>query len=315
MNLRLATLEYVALKQSLGMRFETEARLLCAFVKQMGDAAAVVTVTSEDVLRYLNGRKAGPVTLFWHRKHDALKGFWEFAIRRGYTDRSPVPVRRAKLPVPFVPYIYTREEVKRLLDGVASYQKKSRKLEPATLRAMLLLIYGAGLRTSESIRLTCADVDLTNATLTIRESKFYKTRRIALNVQLCGVLAEYDLNRRQMEHDRSDAAPFFCYKKGASVARFVLEDAFLRLRDHVGVNRSNARYQPRLHDLRHTFAVHRLTAWYRKGSNAQNLLPALSTHLGHLNLKGTQRYLTMTPELLAEASLRFEGYAQEVLHG
>jgi hypothetical protein len=61
-------------------------------------------MTSKDVLRYLNGRKAGPVTLFWHRKHDALKGFWEFAIRRGYTDRSPVPVRRAKEPVRFVPY-------------------------------------------------------------------------------------------------------------------------------------------------------------------------------------------------------------------
>ena len=140
MNLKLATLEYVALKQSMGMRFETEAALLRSFVKEMGDAVAVATVTSKDVLRYLNGRKAAPVTLFWHRKHDALKGFWEFAIRRGYTDRSPVPVHRAKEPVRFVPYIYSREELKRLLDGVTSYQKKWLKLEPVTLRAMLLLI-------------------------------------------------------------------------------------------------------------------------------------------------------------------------------
>jgi len=315
MNLKLASLEYVAMKQSMGMRFETEATILRAFVKQMGDAVAVATVTSKDVLRYLNGHKSEHVTLFWHRKHDALKGFWEFAIRRGYTDRSPVPVRRAKEPVCFVPYIYTREELKRLLDGVTSYQKKWLKLEPITLRAMLLLIYGAGLRTSEALHLTCADVDLSDATLTIRESKFYKTRRIALNVQLCGVLSEYHHDRRQDEHDRSDAAPFFTYKDGGSVARFVLEDAFLRLRSHVGVTRQNARYQPRLHDLRHTFAVHRLTAWYRTGADVQRLLPGLSTHLGHVCLKGTQRYLTMTPELLAEASLRFEGYAQEVLHG
>jgi hypothetical protein len=82
MNLKLATLEYVALKQSMGMKFETEAALLRSFVKEMGDAVAVATVTFKNVLRYLNGRKAGPVTLFWHRKHDALKGFWEFAIRR-----------------------------------------------------------------------------------------------------------------------------------------------------------------------------------------------------------------------------------------
>ena len=315
MNLKLATLEYVTLKQSMGMRFETEAALLRSFIKQMGDSVAVATVTSKDVLRYLTGRKAGPVTLFWHRKHDALKGFWEFAIRRGYTDRSPVAVHRAKEPVRFVPYIYSREELKRLLDGVRSYQKKWLKLEPVTLRAMLLLLYGAGLRVSEALHLTCVDVDLAGATLTIRESKFYKTRRIALNAQLCGVLSEYDHNRRQHGHARSDAALFFTYKDGGAVARYVLEDAFLRLRTHVGVKRQNARYQPRLHDLRHTFAVHRLTAWYRTGADVQGLLPGLSTHLGHLCLKGTQGYLTMTPELLTEASLRFEGYAQEVLHG
>ena len=113
MNLKLAALEYVSLKQSMGMKFETEAALLRSLIKQMGDAVAVATVTSKDVLRYLNGRKAGPVTLFWHRKHDALKGFWEFAIRRGYTDRSPVPVHRAKEPVRFVPYIYSREALGR----------------------------------------------------------------------------------------------------------------------------------------------------------------------------------------------------------
>uniref|UniRef100_E6PZT9 Integrase/recombinase n=1 Tax=mine drainage metagenome TaxID=410659 RepID=E6PZT9_9ZZZZ len=315
MNLKLATLEYVALKQSMGMRFETEATILRAFVKQIGDYVAVATVTSEDVLRYLNGANGDSVTLFWHRKHEALKGFWEFAIRRGYTDRSPVPVRRAKEPLAFVPYIYTQEELKRLLDGATSYQKKWLKLEAVTLRAMLLLLYGAGLRTSESLRLNCADVDLAAAMLTIRESKFYKSRRIALNNQLCSVLSEYDRNRHQEGHGRGEAAPFFTYKSGGPVARFVLEDAFLRLRNHVGVKRDNARYQPRLHDLRHSFAVHRLTAWYRDGADVQQLLPALCTHLGHVSLKGTQRYLTMTPELLAEASLRFEGYAQEVLHG
>jgi site-specific recombinase XerD len=72
------------------------------------------------------------------------------------------------------------------------------------------------------------------------------------------------------------------------------------LRNHVGITRQNARYQPRLHDLRHTFAVHRLTAWYQTGADVQRLLLGLCTHLGHISLSGTQRYLTMTPELLAE---------------
>src|SRR5204862_293341 len=106
--------------------------------------------------------RTGPVTLFWHRKHDALSGFWRFAIQRGYTDRSPVPVRRPKKPIPFIPYIYTREELRRLLDGVTSYQKRWCKLEPGTLRTLLLVLYGAGLRTSEPIRIACFDVDLVN---------------------------------------------------------------------------------------------------------------------------------------------------------
>jgi site-specific recombinase XerD len=314
MNLKLKTLEYVASKQSLGMSFETEARILTAFVKQIGDYVSIGTVTSEDVLLFLNGGKEGPVTLFWHRKHDALKGFWDFAIRRNYTDRSPVPISRAQMPVPFVPHVYTLDELKRLLGGVTTYQKKWLKLEPITLRTQILLLYGAGLRISEALHLTCADVDLTDATLTIRRTKFYKTRRIALSMHLLRVLADYDRSRRQNDLPRVGAAPFFTYKDGGAVARFVLEDAFHRLRDHVGVQRQNARYQPRLHDLRHSFAVHRLTAWYRAGADVQRLLPGLSTHLGHINLSGTQRYLTMTPELLAEASLRFESYAQEVLH-
>jgi integrase len=265
------------------------------------------------VLDYLNGH--GPVTLFWHRKHDALSGFWRFAIQHGYTDRCPVPARRPQKPTPFIPYIYTREELRRLLDGVTSYQKRWCKLEPFTLRALLLVLYGAGLRTSEPIHLACSDVDLADSTLTIRVTKFYKTRRIALGTQLRGVLAEYDANRRLAGHSRDDADSFFTYKKGEPVARMVLEDAFLRLRQHVGIRRQNARYQPRLHDLRHTFAVHRLIAWYRSGADVQRLLPGLSTHMGHISLSGTQRYLTMTPELLTEASLRFEHYAGEVIHG
>jgi integrase/recombinase XerD len=313
MKLGRATREYVANKQATGMVFGVEAYVLRAFTEKLGPNVPIKKITSDSVLDYLNGH--GPVTLFWHRKHDALSGFWRFAIQRGYTDRSPVPARRPKKPIPFIPYIYTRQELRRLIDGVTSYQKRWCKLEPITLRALLLLLYGAGLRTSEPIHLACSDVDLAESTLTIRITKFYKTRRIALSTQLQSVLAEYDANRRLVGHSRDDTAPFFTYKKGGPVVRVVLEDAFQRLRQHVGVVRQNARYQPRLHDLRHTFAVHRVIAWYRSGVDVQRLLPGLSTHLGHISLSGTQRYLTMTPELLTEASLRFEHYADEVIHG
>ena len=89
----------------------------------------------------------------------------------------------------------------------------------------------------------------------------------------------------------------------------VVTAGFARLRRIAGVERHDGSYfQPRLHDLRHTFAVHRVTEWYRQGADVQRLLPALSTYLGHVNLSGTQRYLTMTPELLQQANDRFERY-------
>ncbi len=92
-----------------------------------------------------------------------------------------------------------------------------------------------------------------------------------------------------------------------------LEAGFVRLRERTGIQRPHTdRWQPRLHDLRATFAVHRLVAWYREGVDLQTRLPLLATYLGHINVSGTQVYLTMTHELLAEASRRFERYARPV---
>ena len=92
--------------------------------------------------------------------------------------------------------------------------------------------------------------------------------------------------------------------------RNTLQASFRRLCEHAGIRRdAEARYQPRLHDLRHTFAIHRLTSWYRQGADVAKLLPQLSVYLGHVNLAGTQVYLSMTPELLHEAGTRFERHA------
>ena len=100
------------------------------------------------------------------------------------------------------------------------------------------------------------------------------------------------------------------------VTRQNAEMAFCRLRIRANVlcETGGARHQPRLHDLRHSFAVHRLISWYRDGADVQRLLPKLSTYLGHVHISGTQRYLTLTPELLREAGLRFERYAMEPSH-
>jgi len=116
-------------------------------------------------------------------------------------------------------------------------------------------------------------------------------------------------------HAFGGETPFFTTRAGARVTADQLQHHFRRLCTRVGVCRADGgRYQPRMHDLRHSFAVHRLTSWYRQGADVQRLLPHLSTYLGHVEIADTQVYLTLTPELLAEAGKRFERYAWEERH-
>jgi integrase len=309
-----AVLDYITLKQSLGSRFHAETTILKAFRHALGDIA-LVDVQPDQVARYLAG--SGPVTRFWHRKYEALSGFYRFALSRGYVTCSPLPTTVPKRPPPFQPYIYSRKQLRDLLRASAVYETTSRtSLEAVTLRTLVLLLYGAGLRIGEALALTWADIDLDTALLTIRESKFYKTRLVPIGPQLTAALRGYAADRCQRGHANIADAPFFVTRAGSAMTRTQAERAFVRLRQIAGITREDgARYQPRLHDLRHSMAVHRLIAWYREGADVQRLLPLLATYLGHVNVAATQRYLTMTPELLREASQRFERYARsEVDH-
>lgn len=299
--------QYIDFRQATGELFQTNASILRAFCRAVGDME-VTGVGAAQVNSFLNG--TGSLTSSWHVRHNALLGFYRYAISRGYVTSVPLPERLPKRPPPFVPYIYSHDELRRRLAATAAYQKNRSKLEPETLRALLLLLYGAGLRLSEALSLTVADVDLTQALLTVRDTKFYKTRLVPLGAQLTEALTRYAARRQPATCAHNDEAPFLADRTGARLNISTIEGSFQRLRVCAGIRRDDgARYQPRLHDLRHTFAVHRLTAWYRAGADVQQLLPLLSTYMGHGYLSATQVYLTMTPELLHEANLRFERYA------
>jgi len=288
------------------MRFNTEARVLksfCCYVKHI----SLSQVKPGQVSAFIDGR--GAVTRFWHGKHGALRGFYRYAIARGHVKTSPLPNVVPKAPPPFVPYIFTREELRRLLQATSVRQNSRCLLQAETFRTLLLLLYGAALRISEALALTLQDVDLENAALRIRESKFYRTRWVPIGSDLRTVLAQH-IQRRRTEFDWSSNDSLFVVRSGSALTRRAVEAAFCRLRDHAGVLRTDgARYQPRLHDLRHAAAVHRVIDWYRRDLDVQQLLPRLATYLGHIHICGTQRYLTLTSELLQQAGRRFERYA------
>ena len=249
------------------------------------------------------------------KRYRTLSAFYRYLASRRGIHLPPLPQAPKVGMSTFVPHIYSHEELGRLLRAApVACQNPSALLDGDTLRTVLLLLYGAGLRLGEAVRLDVGDVDLIHALLTVRQTKFFKMRLVPLGRDLTRVLIDYRQRWDRQHASRADF-PFFRMRNGERIEQFTMERTFRLLRTIAQVSRQGgARRQPRLHDLRHTAAVHRLIAWYRRGADLQYLLPRLATYLGHKDLAGTQHYLTLTPKLLDEASKRFERYAGGCCH-
>jgi len=312
MTIAQAVEQYIQHRQSLGMKFVSQSVVLRSFGRIAGDRTPAELDTGQ-VQAFLFA--SGTETQTAQQKWSTLRGFYRFAVMRNIATTSPLPVTMPRVSKRLVPHVYTNAELQRLLLAVGHLPLS--KLQPHTMQALLLVLYGAGLRIGEAVRLVMSDVDLVNKVLNIRVSTFYKDRLVPVGGDLTFVLQSYTATRRCLGHSEDSDVPFFVNDTGEPISVQLAEQAFRRLREIAQVHRQDGgRYQPRLHDLRHSFAVHRLIAWYKTGADVNLLLPKLSIYLGHFQLSHTQRYLTMTPELLQEASARFEAFAQpEALHG
>ena len=316
MKLASVVSDYVRLKLSSGMRFRTSAQVLSHFSRTMGDIG-IRSVRPEAVSDFLRGSNChGRVTNTWHRKHGTLKSFFCFAIGRGYATTSPLPTVIPQRPPEFTPYIYSTDELRRIIAVISKMQDRKNGVPPSSVKTLILLLYGAGLRISEALSLRLADVDLKNAVLTIREGKFYKTRLVPFGRRLALELSLYAHRRRRWPRGVGEGSPFFSMHDGRPLNGDSIERIWRSVCNSALVQAAeNSTQQPRIHDLRHSFAVHRLVSWYREGAAVQRLIYFLQIYLGHDKLAYTQRYLTITPELLGHVNQRFETYfSTEVEH-
>lgn len=312
MRLQDAINEYVAWQQAHGAKFTAPAGILKRFLNHVGGKIDCDAVSDAQIVAFLTSH--GRATSYRVTKQSALRGFYRYALSRGYANRWPLPepVRR---PPSAPPYIYSYDELRRLFGAIDVSRRGAVQLDARTFRTLLLVLYGAALRVGEARRLTLADVDLATAIMTVRDTKFYKSRLVPVGPQLADALRDYAVLRagRPMPDDSQSA--FLANRDGTALAKGTVHHAFAQLRRAAGVlGTDGSRQSPHLHSFRHTFAVHRLTDWYRQGADVQRLLPRLSTYLGHTSLEGTQVYLSMTPQLLGQASLRFEGFARGGSH-
>jgi site-specific recombinase XerD len=313
MKLGPALLSYVDYKRGLGMKFHTEPRILAAYGRTAGEID-IDEVTSAMAQRFL--MPTGRQTRASEIKYWALRGFYKFAIARRYVSRSPLPTRMTTQPQVLVPYIYSRQELAQLLKLASTRYMRAPRVEPAVIHALIALMYGAGLRISEAVGLTLADVVVRQQQIYVRNTKFYKTRLVPLDPRLAQALGKY-LAVRNQRHSTAPTAPVFVYRQGQRLSRESAQHHFRYLCRRAGFGvPGGIAIEPRLHDLRHTAAVHRVLAWYRGGRDVQALLPNLATYLGHKDVASTQRYLRLIPELLNEANRRFAIHSKEVYsHG
>ena len=163
---------YLNRQRSLGMRFDSAGQLLRRFSREVGDRQ-IQEITPDAIVGFLNG--GGVLTATWALKYKVLTGLYKFAISRGYVDGSPLPAVVPKLPPQQTPYVYSTDELRRLLEATTILRTGHSRHVPAMYRTLLLLLYGTGIRIGEALSLTLQDVDLVEKIITVRCTKFFKT--------------------------------------------------------------------------------------------------------------------------------------------
>lgn len=280
---------YLDHRHACGYEYASAAKLLRRFAR-FGGKLNISLITDDHLDDFLS--RAAPSGNAWQSYYGHLRRFFAFWFGRRQVRRVPKPKLKGGAVRIFHPHIYSRPEIRKLLDATAARLPRCR-LGPETLRTIILLLYGTGIKLPDALALLDTDVDLTNATIRVGRSSTFKSRVIPIGRDVKRLL-----KRHLHSNERSrfgPGLPLFLTKKGTSVQHSGFWRTFRRLRRIAKVERSDGAFQPRTYDLRHTFAVHSIAHWNRKGVELDKMLPLLAAYLGNLDFLGMQRYVALSP--------------------
>ena len=298
---------YVAARRRLGFQLRIEAGELLRFARFADEIGHRGPVTTELALLWAQSATTS-TPLYRARRLEVVRCFARYqVVSEPGTEIPPARIlgrahRRTQ------PHIYPEFELAAIL-ALAGRLSSSKGLRSATYVTLIGLLACTGLRISEALRLLLADVDLEAGVLSIRETKFHKSRLVPLHTSAVKSLEEYIARRKRIQPCVS-GAPFFINEVGRRLPYSTVRTVFRNLVDRAGIGIPNRR-RPRLHDLRHAFACNCLMRWYRSGIDVHQRIAALSTYLGHAKVSDTYWYLTGVPELMAITASRFERFAHE----
>jgi integrase len=291
--------DYLALRRSLGFKLGRPGQILAGLVSYLEHAGAA-TITTEHALAWATA-PADADPSWWRVRLAAVRPFARYLAP--LVPGTEVPPR-GLLPGPVsrraVPYLYSPAEVAALMTAASGIRAP---LRAATYQALIGLLAVTGMRAGEAISLDRGDLDAGQGLLTIRSGKFGKSRQLPLHPATVQALASY-AELRDRSRPRSPA--LFISLAGTRLIYKNVHRTFHQLTKAAGLQPRSPACRPRIHDLRHAFAVTALTRWYADGGDVTARLPLLSTWLGHADPAGTYWYLTGTPELLALAATRLD---------
>jgi len=292
MILREAIDKYVQRRQAFGFSFTTGRRNLYSFCARLGNPS-MDCVSPRDIQAFLDGPRTSRVT--WRAKYSLLKHFFEFWNLQGTVPQVPMPPPRPPERKTFTPYIYSRGQIHALLMATRQSQSlPSCEMDAATFRCLLLTLYGTGALVGELFNLRVGDMNFKRRKMTLGGNRIIDARTIPVCPDLLKELKSLAaLKHRNKDPDQR----FFCSRDGRPLRGITVRVRFMHLRRLAGVERHDgAFYQPRMHDLRSTFAVHRITSWIKGRADLNRMLPALAAYLGISSLVTTEQYLALTPE-------------------
>jgi len=294
--------KFIAEKRAIGYAYNSEARQLSEFSRFTLHFDIPTDTLTEEVVQAWAQKKPTESDRSRYSRFSLIRQFSEYMQRMGYSSTSFGNMAIPRASRTFIPYIFTHDEIGQFFKATDAMKLSAHSVAPRrhlVMPVLFRILYCCGLRVSEATKLRGEDVDLKNGILTIRDSKFGKTRYVPMSGELTAVCAKY-AETRLIAKDGDDW--FFAAPDGGHYGDRGIYGIFRELIWKAGISHGGRGKGPRVHDFRHTFCAHCLQKWVKQGKDLTNLLPRLTAYIGHSGFESTEKYLRLTAEVYPEIS-------------
>lgn len=293
---------YIAEKRAIGCLYNSEAKKLSEFSRFTLAFELSSNELTEDLVRAWIAKKPTDSDRNQYARFSLISQFARYMERIGYTAYVPMASDVGRLHRTFIPYIFTHEEIQAFFAAADTMKRSAKSIAPRRhliMPVLFRMLYCCGLRVSEATNLLAEDVDLDKGVLTIRDSKFGKTRYVPMSEELTEICIRYNATRL-VNNNGNDW--FFAAPDGGHYDTRAIYGVFRDLLWKAGISHGGRGKGPRVHDFRHTFSVHCLQKWVTQGADPTTVMPRLTAYLGHNDFSATEQYLRMTAEVYPEIS-------------